>query len=328
MAHNIQKRDVQVGNEMAWHKLTQIEPVIDKGNCRIAYPMAIAPTFFKGPNGEEIKGNGRQIYSLDDNLPIGRCVGDDYKLLSNEAIWDAAIAGIAGTSHKIVSCGTVDNRATGFISIKTAENFTAAGREHNPIMNVVWGHGGNRAVVAKTGLTTIVCQNTLNLAMSEKSDFRLSIRHTANANVLDLGKAIDAHIGVAAEFQKAMEAFHSVDVTASDARKIYAGFLTNGEVPETKTGISRLTNTVDRLTELFLTGAGNAGKTRADLVNGVTDYYSHESSGGDNLWKQFTSSEFGSAAAKKSEFFRLVGDESSLIEMSRRGESVLATLGL
>jgi hypothetical protein len=328
MSHNIQKRDVQVGIETAWHGLTVVEPEIRKDNCRIVYPLEICPTFFKRADGVEVPANGRQIVSLDDGLPVGRPVGADYKLIANEAIWDAVMNGIAGTSHKPVSCGTVNDRSLGFISVKVADDFKAAGREHKPILNVLWGHGGNKAVVAKTGVTTVVCQNTFTLAMGEGSDFKLSIRHTANANLIDLQEAIDAHIGVVAEFQTAMNTFEASSVTPDTARKVYAGFLAGDEVPETKTGISRLTNSVNRLAELFATGKGNRGCTVADLFNGATDYYSHESSGGDSTWKQFVSSEFGAGANRKVEFYDMLRDEARFNATLARGEKTLQALGI
>jgi hypothetical protein len=329
MSANIQLRDVQVGNEMAWHKLTVIEPNITSENCRIRYDMSIEPIYFRTPAGDYAEANGRQIVASDDGLPVGKVVGKDYKLISNSEVWDSVQNGLGGTKHKIVSCGTVDNRALGFVSIKIAEDFHAANRNTQAVMNVLWGHGGNKAVIARTGFTVVVCQNTFNMAMSERSDFKLSIRHTSKANVLDLGKAIDAHIGVTAEFQKAMNELNSVDASPTTARKVYTGFLCDEEVPETKTGISRLSNTVDDMVSLFQRGKGNAGRTMADVFNGATDYYSHESSGGRaNAWKQFNSSEFGSGDKRKSEFFEVLTNPDALAATVRQGEKVLLALGI
>lgn len=327
MAHNIQTRDIQTGLEMAWHKLTNVVEKIDGTNAGILYPMYIAETFFKTPDGVEVTANGRQIVTADDNLPVGRPVGSDYKLISNQEIWDAVQEGLSGTQHQIVSCGSVSDRALGFVSVKVADNFIAAKRDTQNVMNILWGHGGNKAVTARSGFTVVVCQNTFNMAMAEKSDFKLSLRHTANANVLDLSKAIDAHIGVAAEFKLAMDKLDSVDVKQTEARKIFAGFISGGEAPETKTGISRFTNTLDRIQELFIYGKGNAGRTMADVFNGITDFYSHESTGG-TAWKQFASSEFGASSTRKTEFFDVVSDDSALRDTVKRGEKVLLALGL
>lgn len=327
MAHNIQLRDIQTGNEMAWHKLTKVEKDITAQNCGIYYGMEMRDLYFS--NGKDlVLGNGRQIVSLDDGLPVGRAVGKDYQLIANVEIWDTVKNALEGTKHSVVSCGTVANRSLGFVSVKVSDDFIAAGRNTQSVMNVIWGHGGNKSVIGRSGFTVVVCENTLNMAMAEKSDFKLSIRHTAKANVLDLGRAIEAHIGVEAEFKLAMNHLHAIDATPSVARKIYAGFVSGGVTPETKTGISRFNNTVNRMAELFQYGKGNSGRTMADVLNGATDYYSHESSGGaENPWKQFSSSEFGSGNARKTEFAGLLSDSVQRLETVRHGESVLLALG-
>ena len=324
MAHNIQTRDIQTGVKMAWHKKTNVVESITAENCGIVYGMSIEPLYIK--RGETlIEVDGRQVVSTDDGLPVGRAVGQDYKLIANSEIWNAVASGLEGSTHEIVSCGTVSDRSLGFISVKVSDNFIAANRDTANVMNVIWGHGGNKAVVARSGFTVVVCQNTLNMAMAERADFKLSIRHTSKANVFDLSKAIDTHIGVAAEFKMAMDELHAVSATASVARKIYAGFLSD-ETPETKTGVTRLSNTVDSMESLFCTGKGNAGRTMADVLNGATDYYSHGN--GENPWKQFVSSEFGAAGTNKSRLLDVLRNPAELSATILRGENVLAELGI
>lgn len=309
---------------MAWHKKTNVVESITAENCGIIYGMSIEPLYIK--RGDLlVEANGRQVVSNDDGLPVGRAVGQDYKLIANSEIWNAVASGLEGSKHEIVSCGTVSDRSLGFISVKVSDNFIAANRDTANVMNVIWGHGGNKSVVARSGFTVVVCQNTLNVAMAEHADFKLSIRHTAKANVFDLSKAIDAHIGVAAEFKSAMDALHSVNATASVARKIYAGFLAD-ETPETKTGVTRLSNAVDSMETLFASGKGNAGRTMADVLNGATDYYSHGN--GENPWKQFVSSEFGAAGTNKTRLLEILRNPAELSATILRGESVLADLGI
>jgi hypothetical protein len=74
-----------------------------------------------------------------------------------------------------------------------------------------------------------------------------------------------------------------------------SGFMT-GEKRKLST---RAGNTVERLGELFVRGAGNRGETMLDCFSAVTDFYSHESSGGENRLKQLASSEFGAGANAK-----------------------------
>ena len=330
MSHEISERDVQVGIKQAWHGLTQIEEKITADNCRILYPMSIQQMYYKdAESGEYIEGNGRQIVSMDDGLPVGRPVGKDYEMIDNRKVWDTLMEGLAGTKHQIVSCGSVKERSLGFISVKLDENFVAAGRETESTLNMQWGHGGNSSVVYRTGTTVIVCWNTYQAAQRE-SKAKYKVRHSGNANMDALAKAIDAHVGVTAEFKRAMDEFHSIDVTFDKARKIYAGFIGGQawrkEIPDTKNGATRFLNTVNEMTSLFETGKGNKGKTMADVFNGATDYYSHVA-GSSDKWQQFISSEFGVGNNRKQEFYDVLSDETELHKAVNRGEVILTALG-
>lgn len=328
MAHEIDTRDIQTGVQMAWHKLTRVVDEITTDNAGILYPMTIEDTYFTAPDGTKVKANGRQIVSHDDWQPVGNVVGQDYKLISNTEIWDSIMNGLAGTKHKIVSCGTVRNRSLGFASIKVSEDFIAANRQTQGVVNVLWGHGGNRSVQVRSGFTVVVFANTLAMALGCQSDFEARVSHHRNADVLNIGRAVDSYIGVEAEFKKAMNDLQAYPVDGNTALKLIAGFEAKDATSLGDGGTTRLKNRILRINELFHYGKGNAGKTLADVLNGVTDYYSHESSGKAGGMKQFTSSEFGVGNERKSQFFRMVTNEYAADETVAAGEKALISLGL
>jgi hypothetical protein len=165
------------------------------------------------------------------------------------------------------------------------------------------------------------------------------MKHTAGmSNKLEgIERVIGNLLGVQAEFQRAMEIAASEAVNPIQAKNVFAGFL-----GENATELStRTRNTVDRMSELFARGAGNRGETALDVFSAVTDYYSHESSGGEDKEgfrdKQFLSSEYGPARNAKQNFFRsmFVFDDKDkdkvagynregLATMAKRGETLLA----
>lgn len=334
MAANILTRDIQVGTEMGWHGLTKIEADINKGNCGIVYPMAKRQLFI--PNGDElIPTEHYSIVSLDDNLPIGNPVKKGYKLISNEQFMDMIEKALEGTSHKIVSVGSIGDREKVFCSVKLSENFIAAGRDTESVLNVLWGHGGVASMGYRTGFTVVVCANTYAIALREGKTKLEKQKHTGNAELKleNIGLAIEDHVGVAAEFKRAMDDMAGTSISKTDSRALFAGFLVRdfdkleGEVP------TRTENTISRLQTLFNNGAGNGGANRADVFNAFTDYYTHESSGGEesetgNRWKQLESSEFGSGFNRKTEAYDLLRDIKvpklgDMTEVLTRGEKVL-----
>jgi len=326
MAHMIEDTDIQVGIEQAWHGLTKVKPEIKLDeDCEISYPMITLPLTYKvGEN--EVETPFKQIVSLDNGLPIGNPVSDKYCLITNEQVLSMIKDALIGTQNKVVSLGSVCSRSKVFVSIKLSDNIVAGNREHENMLNITWGHGGISALIANSGLTCIVCQNTLTLALSRKGEFNMRIKHTKNAaNRLDgMSEAIDRHYGVTREFQMAMDSMESMDCEEETARKITFGILTPPTFEADTKVSTRTINMVDRVVDLYKTGKGNRGKTMADLFSGATDYFSHESSGGDkNPWKQYVSSEFGSASESKRDWFSILTDDKETNRVKARGEQIL-----
>ena len=334
MAANIQSRDIQTGIEQAWHGMTVIQNPITKENSGIAYAMDTRPLFIEKSDGTKIETEYKQIIACDDELPVGKPVSQGYCLIDNCTIFDMvndALTGMIGANrHQIVSVGTVDDRSKGFMSIKLEEAFIAASRNTEPLLNILWGHGGNISLIARSGFTVTVCQNTFNVNLGRKGkDFNLTLKHTKNAlnRIENMGKAIENYAGVVAEFKLAMDSFEAKDCDEENAKKIISGIVAPVTFEKELKIATRSKNTIERITELFVGGAGNSGKNLADVFNAATDYYSHESSGGDtNRMKQFISSEFGSANTAKDTFFNVLSDDDSLATVKTRGEKVMLAM--
>lgn len=323
MSHNILERDIQTGIKMAWHNLTNVVEEITRENSGIDYEMDCFPSFIE-INGEKIRTNQKHVVSLDDNKVIGNAVGLDYAMISNGKVLDMVEEALSGTSHKIVSIGTVDNRQIGFISVQIDSAFKAAKRATESVLNFHWGHGGKLALIAKTGFTVQVCQNTINLAMKERGDFKMSLKHTKNsvARIGNMSKAIEAYLSIREEFKVAMNAFANVSVDTIKAEKIFAGLIAP-ENAEDEGLSTRAENTIERLGELFKSGKGNDGDGLDDVFNAITDYYTHESSNKDNPWKQNVSSEFGAGSRMKELAYNTFRDTAALNKVIKRGEKVL-----
>ena len=124
------------------------------------------------------------------------------------------------------------------------------------------------------------------------------IRHTKNAplKINNVPELVDGFLGAAAEFKAVMDTLADKPLKETNARSFFAGLLANGKKEEIST---RRLNQVERLTELFVSGKGNNGDDRSDAYQAVTEYATHESSGGDNRMRQIVSSEFGSANVLK-----------------------------
>ncbi len=323
---NIFKNDIQTGLEMAWHGKTNVVETITRENSGICYSLIKRPLYRRSDNGNyEVSPDNFELVATDNNLPVGRAVSEAYEPITNVELWDMTEQALGGTRHKIVSCGTVCGRTKVFISIELNEAFRAANRITKAVLNILSGHCGVLSVKAKSGFTVVVCDNTFTLSLREHSDFVFNVVHKrgAKAKLANMAEAIDRHFGVVKEFQTAMDSLANNACNLTRAERIYAGFVTP---PKHNAMSTRTRNIVTRLGQLFANGRGNAGENEADLFNGLTDYFTHESSGGNNTWKQFESSEFGAAANRKLDFYNLlVHNRETLADIERRGDRLMVT---
>lgn len=306
MAHNILGRDIQVGLTMAWHGLTTLKEII---RFEDAFPYEIERAPIYTGKGEQIPGWSVFTCS-DDGLIAGKPVADTYIAINNSRFWEMVANSVGGSGYVIESAGTLFDRSRRFLTVKLnvdGESFKVGEREFHSRLSIVDSIDGSTRLYAVNTNTCVVCANTAQIAMGDKSGtFNLTAKHTSGLllKIEDIEKAIDAYIGSTAQFKAALAQANSIPVKPENAREAFAGFLGNerGEALST-----RSLNTVGRLVSLYRGGAGNRGETLLDVYSAVTDYWTHESSGGESKpgfrMKQFLASEYGSGAKAKADFF-------------------------
>jgi hypothetical protein len=337
MAHRIEKNDKQQGVVMGWHGLTEIKSNLSLDDCWLNEwePMPVVLDL----NGKPTKW---AVLRCSDNkeLFIGAPYNPDtFTPIGNVEFLRMIKDSISGTPHEVVSVGSIRNRGRVFVSIKLngMEKFKAAGRDFASFLNFGNGHDKSSVLWVNTSNTCTVCDNTFtaNLVSVEnkataEADDNLSItkRHTKNVKLRlpELSKLIDRAVGVQAEFQLEMDKLAEVEIGRTDAVDLFAGFVGRNILPAArKDGLStRSRNTASRLGELFVRGKGNRGETLADAFSAVTDYYTHESSGGDNIQRQIISSDYGAGNDAKRSFWGIVTAPELVVKTRSVGEELLA----
>lgn len=299
-------RDVQVGIEMAWHKATKVQPEI-RFEDAFPYEIERLPLF----TAPDVPLEGWTYFKCDDDgLPAGVPVPDTYSAITNARFWEIVNNAVGGSGAIVESAGTLFNRSRRFITVKLGtdmDEFKVGDRSYKNRFSLLDSIDGSTNFYGVNSSTCVVCSNTFAMVMGDRSgEFRFKLRHSKNLipKIENMEKAIDSFVGVSAQFKQALEIAETVPVKTDEARALFAGWVASEEK-----GIStRSYNIIGRLTGLFSSGAGNRGETLHDAFSAVTDYYSHESSGGEDKpnfrMKQYLSSEFGSASRKKQDFFQ------------------------
>jgi len=275
------------------------------------------------------------------SIRVGRPVHKEtYGFLSN-----ADFLAIVRDSMELIpgaiveSLGSVCARGRIFVGISVPEvkELKAAGRVFYPYLNFLSSHDMSAPFLVNMSTVCPVCDNTFraNLHDTENKAFRVIIPHTKNAKmaVANVPRLVDCYCGTAAKFAAIMDSMANESVSTSQAERFFAGFLAakddneaNRIVTTRADGIkisTRAENQRNRLVELFVSGKGNRGNDRSDLFGAITDYYSHESSGGRDVWKQIASSEFGSGQTSKDRAYGILQNNDRTDLMIRAGDALL-----
>ena len=278
------------------------------------------------------------LVGTDDNKRIGKSFEESFVHISNaetRAITGEILAGIAklGVTPEIVTSGSVEDRELIFISIRIQEmtGFAIDGREFKLFLNIHNGFAKNSNFIMTNSGICVCCANTNQISMMDKSGvFRFALPHRKNVKpmIAEAVKLIPATFDAAMNgnkaFEKQLKAFASIGITDTEAENIFAWFL--GKPSEDLT--VRTANQIERLKTLFKSGKGNKGQTLFDVFQSCTEYYTHESAGeSDNVLKQFTSSEFGTSAEKKNNFYSalcaMVADKKQFDAVGHIGNQIM-----
>ena len=303
--------DHYISTRAGWVSKNTVEEITFEN----AFPYELERVPLFDGSGNKADFNGTKYWGLrcsDTGDFTGKPVPDSYQHLSNERFWDIVQNAVGGTDAKVENVGTFKNRARRYITVALGtdmDQFYVGQREFKNRFCLLDSIDMSSSLYGVNTSICIVCQNSFNAAMQDKSGlFRFKVRHSKNMieGIENMEKGIESFIGVAKQFKHAMEVAASIPVNREEASEAFTGWIMKDS--KDKVMSTRTRNTVERLGNLFVTGAGNKGETLLDAFSAVTDYYSHESSGGQEKdgfrMKQNESSNFGAGNRAKQDFFK------------------------
>ena len=284
-----------------------------------AFPYEFERQALYDGNENHVSMNGTKWYGLtcsDTQEFTGKPIPESYQHLTNERFWEIVQNAVGGTDAKVENVGTFKNRARRYITVALGtdmDQFYVGQREFKNRFCLLDSIDMSSSLYGVNTSLCIVCQNSFNAAMQDKSGlFRFKVRHSKNmiAGIENMEKGIESFIGVAKQFKHAMQVAAEIPVKRNEVSEAFTGWIMKSNKDKAIPTQSR--NRIERLTELFSTGEGNKGETLLDAFSAVTDFYSHESSGGkdkDNFrMKQNESSHFGAGNRAKQDFYNQLFD--------------------
>ncbi len=334
MAHNI---NTYIGRQAAWHALgtvtgkyqTTDELLADKGFQYVVFKSQLHDGL-----GRPVDAWGTFRWNMDDKA-AGRkdcaeflgAVGEDYTVMQHGEGFttiDALMKTVDGAHYETAGVLGKGEKVWALADLSLQTIKVGADEIKNYLLFST-GHDGSAAHDYRMVCERVVCENTLRMAMSEKTRASLTIRHTKNA----MSRLIDA--------RTALASMGNDIVRMEDRLNFLAGKRMNREAltsifdrlfPKTeKEGTegqvvlessSRRDNILADVLKLYEMNDGNAFPeqrgTSYNLLNAVTNYVDHERSSKGNGNGRAESAMFGSGDQLKSKAYEVIYESSKNLE--------------
>jgi hypothetical protein len=256
---------------------------------------------------------------------------DSYRPISNKEIWDCMTRSIAGLGVKITTIGTLDNCKKFYISVDLngGEYQATNGDKFSSYLNFLTSHDGTMMFEARDSMIRVVCMNTFRWSRAYDGAVKVAVPHTKNAaaSIENLGAYFQSVLYGRQRIMENMDYLQTLTLESpTEAAYAAAGFL-SGRVGERAESLStRSYNRAEEIKALTVRGMGNSGKSRYDLFNGFTEYFTHgDGAGGSKAdkSKRWSVGNFGMAAKHKEDFLTLLTDEDSYRETVAYGEKLV-----
>ena len=341
MAHKIYKPYDMVFSTISreWHNLANLVQSINREVLQpIIFPI-VEGQITISLDGEQVTLEDQKALVADyrhrDDIPEGKRIqplsvmGKDYCVIDNGRTLEVVEEAIKehGLDAKIVTAGTVRGGKSFFMSLQQDENSAEVlkGDKWDFVLSIATSHDGTDSWNLYTSSFRTVCWNTLRASL-DTADVKAKIFHTKNAN-LQLDSMPEIMMAFRNQQQDIIEALTYLAGIKCDivkAERIVSGYFSQLQGGE-KEFSTRSSNTVRDIVTLFARGVGNRGETCYDLLNGVTEYYTHGNGTGRKASAEDRAfrSEFGGAAEHKERFMGALRDKDSRDELEDLGSLVV-----
>lgn len=297
----------------------------------ILFPVCKLENLIGTVDGVSVPVPGLQVVAADLRFrnegfaPLG-AHSRSYKIISNREVFHAMERAMDGIPHVITTAGTLNGCRRFFISVQLMDggDFMVNGEKFHGIYNFITSHDGELALQGYNSMTRIVCNNTLLASLhSAKNAVRIKHLQGSEVEMTNMAEFINDSLKVRAEFTENYGFLMESRITREEAQLAITGHMWN-ELDQPEKFSTRSKNVINGVLELFEHGRGNKGETRADLLNGYTDYFSNGRGTGVTAApiSRAINSHFGNAAEKKARFGKILlsGEPKDFIDLITAGD--------
>lgn len=279
-----------------------------------------------------------------DRLPIESGImplhtpKEGYTVILNRTVIESAKIALADMGMEISTMGTLEGGKKFFLSCKftTEDGLNSLEIKNQGIVektlafwNFTTSHDGTLGMECADNLIRIVCMNTFRASMNTKGEFGFNVSHTKNAsdNIKNLSGRINDVLKFRTEYREVMQTLADIPLqTPTDALYFAAGVFARdnagkgeeGDFTITKTQANRAT----AIATLAKEGKGNHGKSRYDIFNGATEFFTSGDGTGKkaSVGEKYGKSLYGSAADYKEKFMAELANYDTFSEVVNVGK--------
>ena len=244
----------------------------------------------------------------DTNEVLGH-VSAKYGVLQNSEAFQP-FEPLIDMGFQLETAGATQQGRRVWILAKSPDAYMVGDDEIEKYVLLYTSHDGSTGSVFRPTGVRVVCQNTIELALSRQSKWNYTLKHTASIKerVNNLTNILEKCNG---DFRTAindMERFQDTDMTPAMLDmylETVIPFLKDRDkesIPEMKIFVRNTAKPVyEKIVDNFYNGRGNKGRTLWDAYNAITEYYTHDKQYKD--WVQTT--QFGAGYDYKVKAFRI-----------------------
>lgn len=331
MAHNI---NTYIGRQSAWHSLGTVvgnyltwDEILQAGGLDYnVFKSQLHDGLGRAVNafGTFRWNQADKALKLKDKAEFLGVVGADYKVIQHSTgfeLIDALMATTNGAHYETAGVLGKGEVVWGLADLNLG--YRIGEDEHRNYLLMVTSHDGSYSYQLRGVDERVVCNNTLDVALSEKTKSVFKVRHTKNAGdkIIDAQKALSNIAADSMAVQSKLSFLVGRKVTKESMTKIMDRLFPPTKKENSETGkveiesSTRRENILSDVLSLYESNDRNAFPeqrgTAYNLLNAVTEYTDHGRSTRNGVTGRSESAMFGSGKNLKSQALQVILETAS-----------------
>jgi len=267
-----------------WHELgqTTLAKVTSSEAIKVAkldWEVEQVPCLHQGVDGELLQVPDNYIVRRKDTLAPLSVMSAKYTPIQNQEVFDFADSIIGEGQAVWDTAGSLAGGRKIFMQVELeGKLFLNSNPDDTTVKRVLFvsSHDGSKALQGMITPVRVVCQNTLNAALGNRTNtFKVFHRKNYQSKKEEAAKVLQLAHAYYEDLQVVMNQLAEKEVSAT-----FMEAFVNSLMPASKDEVpTRTENRRAQIVSLFSTGRGNNGKTAWDAYNAVTEFVDHHSVG-------------------------------------------------